>query len=349
MKLLLLTLIYISLAFAGPVVLTPDNFDSVIDGTKNVFVKFYAPWCGHCKAMVPAYEETAEAFAKESSVVIADLDADNYKDLAGRFGVSGFPTLKFFRKGSTTPEDYNGGREAADLIDWINQQAGTRAKITKAASAVKILTPENFDSVVLDSSKDVFIEFYAPWCGHCKKLAPIWEKLANIFRNDPQVVIASVDADSYKDLGSRYDVSGFPTLIYFSKDDKKGERYSGGRELGELLDHVNKHAGLHRLENGRYKNTFGRIESLDELVKEFLLDSADREAIATKAEKESEAHPHGSWYPKFMRVIIKKGIDWIEKEKARLAGLLDGGSINGEKLDEFTIRQNILQSFQKNE
>jgi len=51
--------------------------------------------------MVGAYEEVAEAFSKESDVVIADLDADAHKDLASRYGVQGFPTLKFFKKGST--------------------------------------------------------------------------------------------------------------------------------------------------------------------------------------------------------------------------------------------------------
>jgi len=188
--------------------------------------------------MIPAYEETAEAFSKESDVVIADLDADAHKELATRFGVSGFPTLKFFKKGSTEPTDYSGGREAADIIDFVNKEAGTRARISKPASAVTILTPLNFESVVLDSTKDVFVEFYAPWCGHCKQLAPTWEKLAAIYKYEPNVVIANVDADAHRDIGTKYDVSGFPTLVYYSKDDKKGERYNGGRELASLIEHV---------------------------------------------------------------------------------------------------------------
>jgi len=337
----------VCLAFSGPVVLTPDNFDSIVDGSKNVFVKFYAPWCGHCKSMAPAYDEVADAFAKESSVVIADVDADAHKDLGGRFGVSGFPTLKYFKKGSTTPEDYNGGREAGDLVDWINNQAGTKARIAKAPSAVKILTPENFDSIVLDSSKDVLVEFYAPWCGHCKKLAPVWEKLANVFRTEPNVVIASLDADNYKDLGSKYGVSGFPTIIFFSKNNKEGDRYNGGRELNELVSHINTEAGTHRLESGRYKDTVGRIESLEALVKEFLLEHADKDSLAAQVEKlaESSGDPHASWYGKFMRVIIKKGIDWVEKEKARLEGLLDGGAVSADKIDEFTVRKNVLHAF----
>ena len=62
-------------------VLTEDNFDAVVNGKRNVMVKFYAPWCGHCRALAPIYIEVAEAAAAED-VVIAELDADHYKELA---------------------------------------------------------------------------------------------------------------------------------------------------------------------------------------------------------------------------------------------------------------------------
>lgn len=61
--------------------------------------------CGHCKRLAPAYEEVGEAFDGVDSVIIAKVDADADRTLGGRFGVRGFPTLKFFPKGSTTPEE----------------------------------------------------------------------------------------------------------------------------------------------------------------------------------------------------------------------------------------------------
>ena len=61
--------------------------------------------CGHCKRLAPIYDEVGEAFASESSVLIAKVDADAEKALGGRFGIRGFPTLKFFPKGSTEPEE----------------------------------------------------------------------------------------------------------------------------------------------------------------------------------------------------------------------------------------------------
>ena len=65
------------------IVLNEDNFDAVVNGKRNVMVKFYAPWCGHCRALAPIYIELAKAVEKDD-VVIAELDADKYKELAVR-------------------------------------------------------------------------------------------------------------------------------------------------------------------------------------------------------------------------------------------------------------------------
>lgn len=65
-----------------------------------------------------------ELYRAGDGVVIAKVDADAEKALATRFGVTGFPTLKYFPKGSTKPEDYNGGRTAEDIVEFVNKQAG---------------------------------------------------------------------------------------------------------------------------------------------------------------------------------------------------------------------------------
>merc|ERR1711916_282650 len=186
---------------------------AVVDGSKNVFVEFYAPWCGHCKRLTPEYEIVGDAFARTPEVVVAKVDADAHRSLGSRFGVTGFPTLKFFSKGSTEPTDYSGGRTAEDLVTYINDNSGTRAAIKKAPEAVVALTPSDFDEVVMDESKFALVEFYAPWCGHCKNLAPVYEKVAAAFANEEHCVVAKVDADKHKDLGGRYGVSGFPTIL----------------------------------------------------------------------------------------------------------------------------------------
>jgi protein disulfide-isomerase-like protein len=107
-----------------------DEFDRVLGGMDVALVKFYAPWCGHCKALAPAYEEAAATLSREGSrakmVKVDATDASN-KALASRFGVSGFPTLKVFRSGDFE-EDYAGGRDALDLLDYLRAAAKEAAK-----------------------------------------------------------------------------------------------------------------------------------------------------------------------------------------------------------------------------
>uniref|UniRef100_A0A0G4HSF3 protein disulfide-isomerase n=1 Tax=Chromera velia CCMP2878 TaxID=1169474 RepID=A0A0G4HSF3_9ALVE len=128
----LLSLVFLSLVLlsspsrASDIVnLSADNFDSVVDGSKFVFVKFFAPWCGHCKAMAPAWDQLATALKEETDVVIADVDATIERDLGTRFEVRGYPTLKFFRKGSKDAEAYQFGRNVEALLEFVNKEAGT--------------------------------------------------------------------------------------------------------------------------------------------------------------------------------------------------------------------------------
>lgn len=331
--------------------LDPSNFDSIVDGSKPAFVEFYAPWCGHCKRLEPEFAKVGDAFGK-LDVVIAKVDASEHKDLGNRFGVRGYPTLKWFPKGVTEPEDYNGGREADDIIKFINEKAGTNARLTTVptVSDVTVLTPQNFDSVV-GHDKFALVEFYAPWCGHCKSLAPTWEKLATIFKNEESVVIANVNADTHKDLAEKYDIRGFPTIKWFQRDSKDGEKYESGRDIADLVKFVNEKAGTKRTVDGRLDSTYGRLDAFDTLATQFMSDGPARETILADAEKAmadlvgSKAADHAGFYVKVMKAILKKGDQFVDKETARLKKMVDSTSVNAKKVDEFTVRLNILAAF----
>merc|ERR1719192_1737048 len=101
------------------------------------------------------------------------------------------------------------------------------------ANPVKVLVGENFADIALDVTKDVFVEFYAPWCGHCKKLAPIWDELAEKFKDNDKIVIAKLDATTNEVENIK--IRGFPTLKLFKSGDNSVVEYSGGRTLEDFV------------------------------------------------------------------------------------------------------------------
>lgn len=98
------------------------SFDEVVyNPKKNVFVKFYAPWCGHCKALAPVYEELAQAYADDKDVIIAEMDATANE--VADINIRGFPTLKFFKAGGNGKNvvDYEGDRTLEALKEFVEK------------------------------------------------------------------------------------------------------------------------------------------------------------------------------------------------------------------------------------
>jgi protein disulfide-isomerase A6 len=106
------------------VALTAKTFDDAVGKDKAALVEFYAPWCGHCKKLAPEFEKLGEAFKANKDVLIAKVDCDDHKPLCSKFGVTGFPIIKWFPKGSLEPKDYSGGRTVDALVEFVNNEAG---------------------------------------------------------------------------------------------------------------------------------------------------------------------------------------------------------------------------------
>lgn len=203
------------------VVLNSFNFNGIVmDDSKDVFVKFYAPWCGHCKNMAPAWRELAEMMEREhEDVVIAKIDSTEHQ-IPG-LDISGFPTLRYYPKGNKNGIAYQGGRQMWDFVNFMSQNSdGMGTPQDEDHGKVVVLDAQNFHDIVMDETKDVFVKFYAPWCGHCKNMAPTWMDLADKVSDNSDVIIAKFDADAQDVRG--VEITGFPTLIMYPKGNKKG-------------------------------------------------------------------------------------------------------------------------------
>lgn len=107
---------------------------------------------------------------------------------------------------------------------------------------VVVAVGKNFDDVVTNADKDSLIEFYAPWCGHCKKLTPIYDEVGEKLKEESGVQLVKMDATA-NDVPPQFEVRGFPTLFWLPKNDKKNPvKYDGGREADDFMKYIAKQA-----------------------------------------------------------------------------------------------------------
>ncbi|VDQ04498.1 unnamed protein product [Trichobilharzia regenti] len=329
----------------GVLVLNKNNFDEVIKGNQFILVEFYAPWCGHCKALAPEYKEAAKKLKDIGSPIkLAKVDATVEGELASKyektkpsvdyidyliyhclqfdddrvdFTGDSFDNLNHFVRVEMVPlvsefsqktaglvfsspvqkhivvilskaSDYSKyiddltkvsrqfkgkvsahmmivdvdvednlrvleffgltkseaptyrivelGDEvtkykpesnefsASSMSEFVQQFLDGKVKPflmseeipTEQTGPVRVLVGKNYNSVVTDKSKAVFVKLYAPWCGHCKALAPTWEELAEAFKNSDDIIIAKMDStvNEVEDLK----ITSFPTLKYYPKN-----------------------------------------------------------------------------------------------------------------------------------
>merc|ERR1711879_245075 len=103
---------------------------------------------------------------------------------------------------------------------------------------VKVLVGKNFADVALNKDKHVLVEFYAPWCGHCKKLVPVYDELGEKYKDSEDIVIAKMDSTANEVEG--VNIRGFPTIKLFKKGDNEEVDYDGARDLDGFVKFLDK-------------------------------------------------------------------------------------------------------------
>ncbi|XP_055390111.1 thioredoxin domain-containing protein 5 [Condylostylus longicornis] len=223
-----------------------DNFEKSLK-SNNYFVDFFAPWCGHCKRLTPIWEELAnEKNHPSSNLVVAEVDCTNEQELCADQSIKGYPTIILFKKGEA-PIRYLGHRDMESMKSFLNEHIPEEKHIPEEAVSEEtspIALVELDEEIFQDhiNKEYRFIEFYAPWCGHCQKLAPTWEELAESMKHLSKLRISRIDCTMFRPICQEHGVKSYPTLLWF-KDGEKVEKYSGSRSLEDFKAYITKMMG----------------------------------------------------------------------------------------------------------
>lgn len=211
-------------------VLTDANFNDFISKHEFVLVKFYAPWCGHCKSMAGDYSKVAEDL-KEAPYKIAKLDATVNSATAAKYSVSGYPTLLFFIEGKNYVK-YSGGRTKDDIISWIFKKTQPTSQELNSVEEVENFKLTN-DVVLVFFGNNGFESYYTKTkeiddvvFGHCKVQACLNHYNAKngsivLFKNFDNKRNDLAPFFGVRELKSFIENEGLPLVIHYGNQYEK--------------------------------------------------------------------------------------------------------------------------------
>ncbi|XP_015692131.1 protein disulfide isomerase-like 1-2 [Oryza brachyantha] len=237
-----------------PMVVTYDA-----DPTNHKFLeRYYSTPSAKAMLFVSFSDDRIESFKSQIHEAARQFSANNISFLIGDvadadrvfqyFGLreSDVPLLFVI---ASTGKYLNPTTDPDQIIPWLKQYIyGNLTPYVKSEPIpkvndhpVKVVVADNIDDIVFNSGKNVLLEFYAPWCGHCRKFAPILEEIAISLQDDQDIVIAKMDGTA-NDIPTDFAVDGYPTIYFYSSTGKLLS-YDGARTAEDITSFINKNRG----------------------------------------------------------------------------------------------------------
>jgi len=235
-----------------PNVITKDNLARYTKGQLPV-LKMFADVNYDINAKQSNYfmnrlKKISEEFKGKLLFALADKAA--HSEETAKFGFTTYPAVGIEDHVNSQRYPFRGEFSIENVVAFVKEYlAGNLKSYIKSeptptqTGPVTIVTGENFKDIVLDNTKDVLFEMYAPWCGHCKTLAPIYDELAESLKNVENVVIAKMDATANDSPHGKYQAKGFPTIFFAAANNKDAPvTYSGARDVKSFTEFLKKNS-----------------------------------------------------------------------------------------------------------
>ncbi|XP_014238897.1 dnaJ homolog subfamily C member 10-like [Trichogramma pretiosum] len=214
--------------------LSKDQIDSIMSSGSNEpwFLDWYAPWCPPCMKFLPEFRRASLQF-DPSVVRFGTIDCTKHSDTCRQYNIRSYPTAMLIN-GTTTTYFSANQRTWWYITEFIKE--------TMNPTVIR-LTSENFEKkLVKKLIRDIWVvDYFAPWCGPCRQLAPEWNKVAKALKELSFVKIASVDCEADRTLCREQAVDSYPTIRLYPKNSvgtKKVLEYSGSRDHVSMLNWI---------------------------------------------------------------------------------------------------------------
>ena len=242
-------------------VLTDSTFDKALEKYENMFIVFYAPWCGHCKKLLPELEKAAKVLVNEN-IIVAKVDATKEKKSARKYKITSYPTLNFFKE--NTYIKYKGQRTAKDLIDWARKKSAPPYTLIKTLEEIEKIKNDNKISIFYFGKEEKDITIYKTLAVKYEDI-PFYsiedEKLAQIYKVVPRSVVIFKKFDEKRNDIINFDEKKLEKFIKKHSEEKISEFTMDNYHL---IFNKNKPALVYfgKKEDERWKKDFQTLEKL---------------------------------------------------------------------------------------
>lgn len=220
-----------------------DSAQKIFGGEiKSHLLMFLSKEAGHIEKIAHPSKEVAKDFRDKVLFVSINADEEDHQRILEFFGMKKdeVPAMRLIKleedmaKYKPSNDDLSADAIRTFVQSFLDNKLKQHLLSQELPedwdkTSVLTLVSSNFDEVVFNKDNDVLVEFYAPWCGHCKQLAPIFDQLGDKFKDNANIVVAKIDATANELEHTK--ITSFPTLKFYKKGDNSVVDYNGERTL----------------------------------------------------------------------------------------------------------------------